>query len=406
MRIYWVSAFIVLLLILRFLFFFETRPEYKDGQGITFSFMLMSAPQVISNQQSFTANLPNGERVLIKTKTENSFGFGDNLIISGNLKNKVISTRSRIWVISPAVVKTSSNNLLLFKNMREKISVNFNHMLPQDLASLLMGIVFGIKGSMSQSFSEEIKNAGVSHVISASGMNVVMVSVFLSSIFGFLFKRQWALSLSLLGIISYAAFAGFQPSIVRASIMGGMVFVSQIVGRQSWGAWGLFLTAFIMLFISPQLILDISFQLSVAATFGVLFISPLIQRGKARDFLEKSFIGEDIILTLSAQAATLPILISNFGTYSIFSLLANALVLWTVAPLMILGGFGAIFGLIYAPLGQIFIYLALPILSYFEKMISIFGSGGVFQIGNLSWEIILGYYLVLISLILLPKQSA
>lgn len=397
-RIYIIVLLLGFILGLRFLFFYGGRQAYKDGQFVTFSTTLFSVPQDIGNQEFFTANLPNGEKVFIKTNNT-SFNFGDNLIISGNLKSQLLNKNVNSWSMNTQQIKASSNSLIIFANIRNKISALFSQVLPGSLSSLLLGIVFGIKGPMSQSFQDELKNVGVLHVISASGMNVVMVSAFLSSIFSFFFKRQVALGFSILGIFLYAILAGLGPSIIRASIMGGLVFVSQILGRQAWASWGLFLSAFLMLFISPQLISDVSFQLSFAATAGLLFIAPIFDREGVKNFLDRSLIGDDVLITLCAQMATLPILLSTFGTYSLWSVVVNALVLWTIPPLMILGGIGAILGLIFAPAGQLLIYLTLPILLYFEKVVSIFGSGGVMQINNVPWQLIFGYYLMLFAIL-------
>jgi competence protein ComEC len=232
-------------------------------------------------------------------------------------------------------------------------------------------------------------------------MNITMVAAFLNSIFTLFLRRQMALFASILGIVFYAFLAGMQPSIIRAAIMGILVFSSQILGRQSLGAYGLFLTAFIMLFISPQLIFDVGFQLSFTATAGLLYINPIFNRvGKIRNLINRYPFLEDISITLSAQIATLPILLVTFGTYSLWSIAVNALVLWTIPVLMILGGVGAIVGMIFAPLGSVLVYLCLPLLLYFQKIVTFFGSlGGILEINTLPLAFVLGYYCLILSLI-------
>jgi len=181
--------------------------------------------------------------------------------------------------------------------------------------------------------------------------------------------------------------AGLEASIIRASIMGILVFSSQIMGRQSLAANGLFLAGFVMLFISPILISDIGFQLSFASTLGILSIKPLPT-------------------TIAAQIATLPILLANFGTYSIYSILVNGLVLWTVPILMMVGGAGAIAGLILEPAGQLLIYLCYPLLLYFETIVNFFGKmGGIITIQTLSWQFIIGYYCLLGSGLIIFRKT-
>ena len=105
--------------------------------------------------------------------------------------------------------------------------------------------------------------------------------------------------------------------------------------------------------------------------------------------------------TIAAQVATLPILLSNFGTYSFWSIVANGLVLWTIPPLMVMGGVGALVGIIIPVLGSFILYFSLPILVYFEKIIMFFGNlSGVLDIENIPWQFIIAYYCVLFAFII------
>ena len=109
-----------------------------------------------------------------------------------------------------------------------------------------------------------------------------------------------------------------------------------------------------------------------------------------------SLVGEDIATTISAQAAALPILLANFGIYSIWSIVVNALVLWTVPILMVIGGVGGVLGLFFDLAGKSVIFLSFPFILYFEKIIDVFSNfGGILKIENLSWQIVCGYYLLL-----------
>lgn len=400
-KVFLFCAILTILLGVRFFFFYQSREVYKDKQEINFQSTIFSGAKIISNQQRLTASLPNGEDVYITADFTSSFNFGDNLQISGTLNRQLLKDGRSIWTMFYPKIEVESNVFPFLGEIHQKIVTLFKRSLPSTSANLLLGIVFGIKEQMEKNFFDQLKNVGVLHVIAASGMNVVMVGGFLSSIFSFFLKRQLALSLTIFGIFFYAVLSGFEPSIIRASIMGGFVFLSQILGRQNTASYALFLSAFLMLFVSPVLISDIGFQLSFAATAGLLYLRPLIEFGKLKGAIEKSIIGEDIVTTITAQAATLPILLTNFGTYSLWSIVTNALVLWTIPPLMILGGFGAVLGLVFEPLGKIFIYLSLPLLLYFEKVVSVFGeSGGTFEVKAFPWQFVLGYYFFLLAAVL------
>lgn len=381
---------LILLVVLafRFFFFYQDQPEFTDGQILNFEATILSAPQTFGSRQVFTANYKNN-KIRITTSRYPEFNYGDFVRISGK-----ISDRNRgvlMYFPKIEIVNNSSNILQLSLRkvnlLRENLISLFARTLPSPSSSLLLGIIFGIKEQMPKDFSDNLKTTGVFHVVAASGMNVTLVGGFISSILTFFLKRQIAIALSIVGIMFYAVLAGLEASIIRASIMGILVFSAQIMGRQTLAANGLFFAGFAMLFVDPSLISDIGFQLSFMATLGILFIKPLPA-------------------TIAAQLATLPILMANFGTYSIYSVLVNGLVLWTVPILMAIGGIGAMLGLIFAPLGQLIIYLSYPLLIYFEKIVEIFGRiGGVISISALAWQFIAGYYCLLASILIIFKKT-
>jgi len=411
LRIVFILCVALILLALRFFFFYHNQPQYRDGQQVSFQTTLLKEPQVFSKYQRFSANLNLTQEVFITIPVFSQLHYGDTVGITGILKERVLNKNKTIMTMSYPkieVVKDSKNLFIAISSViREKAASLFGKNLPQTSASLLLGIVFGIKESMPQDFTESLRVSGVFHVVAASGMNVTMVGGFLSSLFGFFLKRQIAILASVIGITFYAVLAGLDPPIVRASIMGMLVFTGQLIGRQTLGAYGLFLSGFVMLFWSPKLIFDVGFQLSFLATAGLLYIRPLFERSKkAKVILNKSIVGEGVVTTIAAQAGTLPILVSNFGAYSLWSVIVNGLVLWTIPTLMVIGGVGAILGMIAEPLGSTFLYLSLPFLLYFQKVVSMFASfGGVVNFGVLPWQLSLSYYSFLISLVLWLKKK-
>ena len=73
---------------------------------------------------------------------------------------------------------------------------------------------------------------------------------------------------------------------------------------------------------------------------------------------------------------------------------------------MVVGGFGAILGLIVAPLGQLLIYLCYPLLLYFETIVNFFGGiGGVLVVNNFPWQFSVGYYCLLVSGLIIFKKK-
>lgn len=414
------ALFLIILLtflFLRLFFFYSQKPVFKDGQKVSIETVLLKEPQVLGEKQKFSVNL-SGQRVYVFISRYPRFYYGDRVKIEGEIK---ISSQEGSLPTGKQrnIISLSNTNIELVKNrenlffisvektlaiisfFRQSVIDFFRSNLPSVSASLLLGIVFGIKESMPSNFMENLRITGALHVIAASGMNVSLIAGFLSSFLLVFLKRQTALLFSILGVVVYAILAGLEPSIVRASIMGILVFSAQILGRQSFAGYALFLTGFFMLLISPFLIEDIGFQLSFLATVGILYIQPVFS-----NFLRLKrlpVLGEAVETTLSAQLATLPVLLINFGTLSFWSILVNALVLWTVPFLTIIGGVASL-TLGFAPLARFLLYLILPLLLYFERIINFFASfGGLISFENFNLFMVLGYYFLLSAILLFLK---
>jgi len=396
-------AILLLILGLRIFLFYSQKTQYQDGEQVSFTTTVSSDPKFFGNMQNFSVNLPSGEIVFVRSAGYPEHQYGEIMTVSGKLKYKLLSGNHQILTLSfPKIesVKNSENYFLaIINSIRQKIIVVFEVNLPKDPAALLLGIVFGIKVDFSKTFLQNIKTVGVMHVIAASGMNVTMVGGFFFYIFSLVLRRQIAIVASVAGIIFYDFIAGFQSSIVRASIMAVIAFSAQILGKQRDGLYALGLTAMAMLFWQPNYLTDVGFQLSFASTLGILVIPRLLKHFE-------NGITADLITTFSAQIATLPILVSGFGVYSVWSIVVNALVLWTVPILMILGGFAAIIAFVFEPLARLLLYLCLPFLLFFERIANFFaGLKGALVLQNVPWQFVVAYYLILIAILAFGFQK-
>ncbi len=293
-------------------------------------------------------------------------------------------------------IKTSQKAIhpqaTIFTSIKQSIKSTYSQNLSAQNAGLLMGIVFGEKDMDKQSV-KIFQKTGVLHIIAASGMNVSMLVSFLLAFLLIFLRRQQALVATFVAIIFYTALADFQPSIVRAAIMGGFAIGAGIIGRQNSAIFTLIITAFVMIFWDPAVLVSISFILSFAATAGIVLFEPIFKKYFKNPLLE------DFRTTFAAQIATTPIILFFFGTYSPISILVNLLVLWTVPPLMLLGGIAAMFS--FAPiLSKPILLLCMPLLTYFMNVTGFFAqSAPQISIKETPWSLIGGYYLILIAIL-------
>lgn len=398
-----------LVLLFRLTLYFANYQPYPENKSITFEVNVASSPKISSHGQRVSLIMPNSQRLTVQFSLHPKLSYGDKIKLEGKVSYFEAENGDKVAFMNyprfELVKKGTQDNLML--KARESIINLFNSSMSPIQSSLMLGIVFGIKQEMPSDFYDKLQKTGLLHVVAASGMNIAMVGGFLVGLFSLIFRRQLALVLSIVGILFYAFMAGLEPSIVRASIMGILVISAQLFGRQNSSFLGLFAAGFMMLFLNPSLIFDVGFQLSFMATLGLIYLRPLfVLNKKLKQIIQKSIIGEDLITTITAQIFTLPILLVNFGNYSLASILVNGLILWTVPILMIFGGLASIGGLFFEPVGKLILYLSLPLLIYFEKIVDVFaGIGGQIELKNLSILVICGYYLILVSIIWIFRQK-
>jgi len=161
--------------------------------------------------------------------------------------------------------------ILILGSWREKWVMILEKTLSSPMSSLAAGILLGVKGQMPYEFYQQLVNTGTLHIIAASGFNVMIVASVLMKMAQVIFRRGVAIGMGILGIVTYVLIAGASASVVRAGIMGSLTLVAFYFGRPAEARRLLFVTAGVMLLASPLMLVDIGFQLSVAATAGLLY---------------------------------------------------------------------------------------------------------------------------------------
>ncbi len=334
------------LLSLIFLRYIATRPIYKEGDKIRISTQVASTTKIAGLRVKFPSypEVHYGDYIVVEGKVE-----------KGELKNIKIKD-----------LKVSNN---IFISLRKKILDLYNTSLPATDAALTAGIVIGAKSDLPKDFYNKLIATGTSHIVVASGMNVTLVAGFVLSVLLKTTKRRKALIITLVAILIYCAIAGFEAPIVRAAIMASLAFLAQILGRVANTVRILFLTALFMLAVNPSWFTDIGFILSFATTLSLILFEKKVNR---MIHFVPNILRENLSTSISAQIFASPIIFLTFGTFNPISPIINALVLWTVTPVMIIGGIGALIGLIFEPLGRLVILLVYPLTQYFIFIINQF----------------------------------
>jgi competence protein ComEC len=382
---------LLILLVTRLFVFYQDRHVYKNGDTFHEAYNFSQEPKKNSYGQYFFVN-----NILVSVPSFPLYQYGDNVMITGVVTEEKSNKGTLLMVQNPEIKPLQNRNpfLAVSKFVRQKVENAVLGVLPAKEGGLLLGILLGVRDKIDPVYYDQLKSVGILHVIAASGQNVSIVASILLVFFSKFVKIRMAILFTSLGILFYALLTGFDPPIVRAAIMAIISYGALLWGRQSSGIFALFATGFIMVFIAPSLLTDISFQLSFLSTFGILVIKPLMDG--LINFGILGIIKDDITTTLSSQIITFPLMLSVFGAYSWLSFPVNILILWTVPFIMIFGGIGAIISLVSSFLAQPFILLSFPFLLYFNFIV---GIGAKFQIflsfSSFPLSILIGYYIVL-----------
>lgn len=279
----------------------------------------------------------------------------------------------------------------IFKEQRMFLTEQVKKNLPSPQAELLSGIVLGVKQDLPYELKFALRDTSTLHIVVASGQNLTILAGLIMHMAG-LIKRKNAIILTFLTIVVYTLLTGAQIPILRAALMFGLASLAQVFGRQNDGLRVLIMVTGLFLLINPRWILDLSFQLSFLASFGVIGIAPVLE--KSLHFLP-NIIKENLAVTLGAQLMVTPVIASNFHQFSLVSLFANVLVLWIIPYIMGLG-------FVFLFLGQILSVPLYVMLTYFIYIVQFFASLPFAweYVGEFSWSVWVGYYLILIAVML------
>jgi len=227
-------------------------------------------------------------------------------------------------------------------------------LVPEPEASLLQGILLGIKTGIPTNLYDDYNATGTSHIIVISGANITFVASLFALSFGRLLGKRRAYWLTLGGILLYVLLVGADAVVIRAGLMGALFITAIYLGRRSTAYVSLFTSALVLTLINPLSLWDVGFQLSFAATLGLILFAPAIERlfergltsvlpqDRVRQGLR--LLREALVLTLAAQVLVIPLVVYHFGRFSLIAPIANLLILPVQPPIMGLGAAAAIIG--------------------------------------------------------------
>lgn len=199
-------------------------------------------------------------------------------------------------------------------------------------SQLLPGLILGDRSQQSEAMDQAMKVSGLSHLSAVSGAHTSLIASTATLILRSLRLPRPVVIAAFLGILVLFVFiVGLQPSIIRAATMGAIGAWAVYFGRGAQALPILALSVILMLAGSPELVSDVGFQLSVAATAGIILGAKPLERliagwlGKALPDFWTRLLSSSLAIAIAAQVACQPLLLTFVDYVSLYSVPANLL---------------------------------------------------------------------------------
>lgn len=294
----------------------------------------------------------------------NAIYKGDELVVEGKLREGIGSYQGFISYADLTLLAHHSSPL---DELRRKFGASVLSVLPEPEASFGMGLLIGQRATLQEDVKTDLQKVGLTHIIAVSGANLTIMLEASRRVLGRRSKRL-SMGLSLGLMFAFVLMTGGSASIVRAAYVSVLSLVAAYYGRRFKPLLIIVGAAAITAYVNPLYVWgDASWYLSFLAFFGVLVVSPLLERRLPRAF------GTTILLAIAlesfcAEVMSIPYILLTFGQLSFVGLLANVLVASVIPYAMLLGLIAGLAGMFLWPVAGWFAWPAQVVLTYMLDM--------------------------------------
>jgi ComEC/Rec2-related protein len=317
-----------------------TSSPYQKYNNTYFDFEITKL-EIFNKKANKSVQFKNCGNIFIKCKSENSNALQLNDFIKLNISGVVSYTNnsgdiSSIFSATKIVKAEEQGSLSIFYTFKSKIHECLNYLFFKSLseknAKTACALILGNQTKIPQEIIESFKKSGIYHLLAISGLHISIIAVFLFQILKKICSplRSGKVIISciiILFLIFYNFIVGEKASMLRASIMFGLVFFSKDLFKDYKQSNILLISYTILLLERPDFLINIGFILSFASVAALIYIAPLIKKClfhflKLKNGLNNYFI-KSIIAAFSVNIFILPILSYNFNGFSLISIFTN-----------------------------------------------------------------------------------
>lgn len=203
--------------------------------------------------------------------------------------------------------------------------------LPQRTREFLKGIILADRTEMDAQTVSDFNRTGLVHLLAISGTHMAvifwLVMLLLRKTTPPKF-RSIPIVLSLVFIWLFAVFIDYGSSVMRSCIMITAYYGFVLLQRKPDLLHAAALAGFAILIVDTQQLFDVGFQLSFLAVLGIFWLNqPILSCFGTIKNKALRFLANILSVSLSAQLATLPLILYYFHQYSPVSVVANLVVI-------------------------------------------------------------------------------
>ncbi|MEA4923728.1 MAG: DNA internalization-related competence protein ComEC/Rec2 [Syntrophomonadaceae bacterium] len=240
----------------------------------------------------------------------------------------------------------------LFRSQAEQVT---RQALTQDEAAVLLGMLLGGRAGMEEEQYSDFQKTGIVHLFSVGGLHVGFLLILVA----------WLTSLMKLGargkfwggvliLLIYGTLVAWPAPVIRAVIMGILGLLAYYSGRENSLLNALSISGLVILLISPDNLFSLSFQLTILASWGLIYLFPLVRNRLPY----KNWVGDMILIPVCAELAVLPLVAYYFNLFTPVSILTNILITWLAGGAVILGFMAFLLAALIPALATLILYPA------------------------------------------------
>lgn len=246
------------------------------------------------------------------------------------------------------ILKTGRGPGRYFYRFREWLRSRISPWCSAGETGLLLGLLAGDRSGIPDALQNDFRRTGLVHVLAISGFHVVLLSGILMLILkGVGLPHNAARIIAIILLLLYIPVTGGSPAVTRAVLMFTIVEASAVFQRDSDSLNSLGAALLIIALPQPHEIWNPGFQLSAAATAGIIAgqrsnpfkkISAALSKNLAGKVLSEYVLGACYV-TFCATLATAPFLAYHFQSFSPCAWFGNIV----VVPCVSLAMYGGVF---------------------------------------------------------------